>query len=106
MAKVSGCDDITAHLHLGQRPLVPACINATLIDYSGNLVGLHTVTGAGDDVEYGLSEFHQTLIIDSQYLIDCHSGTVAVWCVVQIRINGTARLKTMDVNNRVPKAYL
>ena len=38
--------------------LIPALIKATLIDFAGNLVSPHAVSGAGEEEYYSFFKFH------------------------------------------------
>ena len=45
------------------RHLIPAGIESTGIDFPGNLLGLHAVAGAGQQVDYGFGEAHLSFIL-------------------------------------------
>ena len=46
------------NLLLRDRFLIPPLIKAALIDFTGDLVGLHSMTGTGEEEYYGFGEFH------------------------------------------------
>ena len=55
-------------LLVGDGLAIAAHIEPALVDFAGDLVRLHAVTGGGEEVDDGFCEVPQTLIIDSQII--------------------------------------
>ena len=55
-------------LLLGNRLLIPACIKATIVDLTGDMVSLHSLSGLGKEKYYGFFKFHLT-VFDSKLVI-------------------------------------
>lgn len=54
--------DYGIDLLVRHRRLIQAGIETTCVDLPGNLLGLHPVAGAGQEVDYGFFEFHNMQI--------------------------------------------
>ena len=50
--------DYGIDLLVRHRGLIPTLVQLALIDLPGNLLGLHAVAGAGQEVNYGFFEFN------------------------------------------------
>ncbi len=53
----------------GDRFVVPALVEFALVDFTGDLLGLHSVTGAGQQEYYGFFEFQGTCVIAGFYIV-------------------------------------
>ena len=50
--------DYGIDLLVRHRGLIPTLVQLALVDFPGDMLGLHAVAGAGQEIDYGFFEFH------------------------------------------------